>query len=98
MHLILCNKYINCARSYYQTLSIIGTTKLFGLMFEHVTMRPLRCKLDGHRITLTNKKNVYIHLQKKKLYVKLTYCDYPNKNFEHFNLRMTKIWVQQKQE
>ena len=33
---------------------------------------------------------------KKILYAKLIYCDYPNKNFEHFDLRITKIWVQQK--
>ena len=28
--------------------------------------------------------------------MKLTYCDYSNKNFEHVDLRITKIWVQQK--
>jgi len=26
----------------------------------------------------------------KKLYVKLTYCDNPNKNVEHLDLRITK--------
>jgi len=41
-------------------------------------------------ITLKNKKI------KKKLYAKLTYCDHPNKNYERPNLRITKIWVQQK--
>ena len=40
--------------------------------------------------TLAQKK------KKKKLYVKLTYCDHPNKNVEHPNLRITKSWVQQK--
>ena len=30
------------------------------------------------------------------LYAKLTYCNYPNKNFEHSDLRITKFWVQQK--
>ena len=30
---------------------------------------------------------------KKILYAKLIYCDYHNKNFEHFDLRITKIWV-----
>ena len=30
------------------------------------------------------------------LYAKLTYCDYLNKNFEYPDLRITKIWVQQK--
>ena len=41
-------------------------------------------------------KNIFIHLTKKILYAKLTCCDYPNKYFEHPNLRITKIWVQQK--
>ena len=35
-------------------------------------------------------------LTKKILYAKLTYCDQPNKNVEHPDLRITKIWVQQK--
>ena len=35
-------------------------------------------------------------LAKKILYAKLTYWDYFNKNFEHPDLRITKIWVQQK--
>ena len=35
-------------------------------------------------------------LAKKILYAKITYCDYPNKIFEHLDLRITKIWVQQK--
>ena len=30
------------------------------------------------------------------LYAKLTYRDYSNKNVEHPDLRITKIWVQQK--
>ena len=43
-------------------------------------------------------KMAYIHLpkKKKKLYVKLTYCDRPNKNVEHLDLRITKSWVRQK--
>ena len=50
-----------------------------------------------HKTTLTckkKKKNVYIHLpkkKKKKSYAKLTYYDYLNKNFEHPDLRITKI-------
>ena len=41
-------------------------------------------------------KKMYIYTCSKKiLYAKLTYCDYPNKNFEHPNLRITKICVQQ---
>ena len=36
---------------------------------------------------------IYI-LAKKILYAKLTYCNHPNKNFEHPNLRIKKIWVQ----
>ena len=39
---------------------------------------------------------MYIHLLKKILYAKLTYCDYPNKNVEHLDLRITKIWIQPK--
>ena len=34
--------------------------------------------------------------QKKKLYVKLTYFDHPNKNVEHPDMRITKSWVEQK--
>ena len=34
------------------------------------------------------------HVAKNILYIKLTYCDHLNKNIEHFNLRITKIWVQ----
>ena len=42
-------------------------------------------------------KMTYIHLAKKeKKNVKLTYCDCPNKNVEHPDLRITKSWVQQK--
>ena len=41
------------------------------------------------------KKCIYT-LVKKLLYVKLTYCDHPNKNIEHLDLRITKSWVQQK--
>ena len=37
-------------------------------------------------------------LAKKILYAKLTYCKYLNKNVEHPNLRITKIWIQQKYE
>ena len=40
------------------------------------------------------KKYIYT-LTKNILYAKLTYCKYPNKNFEHPNLRITKILVQQ---
>ena len=36
------------------------------------------------------------HLSKKILYAKLIYCNHPSKNVEHPNLRITKIWVQQK--
>ena len=40
---------------------------------------------------------IYIYLSKKKnLYAKIIYCDHPNKNVEHPNLRITKIWFQQK--
>ena len=40
---------------------------------------------------------IYIYaLAKNILNAKLTYCDYPNKKVEHPDLRITKIWVQQK--
>ena len=39
---------------------------------------------------LKKKKIIYIFV-KKKLYAKLTYCDYLNKNFEHSDVRITKI-------
>ena len=39
------------------------------------------------------KNGIYTFAQKKKkkLYVKLTYCDHPNKNVEHPNLKITKF-------
>ena len=40
-------------------------------------------------------KNVYT-LAKNILYTKLIYCDHYNKNIEHSNLRITKIWVKKK--
>ena len=49
------------------------------------------CKLGW----LLAKKCIYT-LAKKILYAKLTYCNYLNKNVEHPDLRITKIWVQQK--
>ena len=40
---------------------------------------------------------IYIYIQAlAALYAKLTYCDYLYENFEHSDLRITKIWVQQK--
>ena len=43
-------------------------------------------------------KNVYMFApkKKKKLYTKLTYCNHFNKNIEHPDLKITRIWVQQK--
>ena len=38
--------------------------------------------------------NVYIPA-KKYVYIKLTYCEHPNKNNEHPDLRIIKNWVQQ---
>ena len=38
------------------------------------------------------KKCIYT-LTRKILYTKLTYCNYPNENFEHLDLRITKFWV-----
>ena len=37
---------------------------------------------------------MYIYLQ-KNVYTKLTYCEHPNKNIEHPDLRIIKNWVQQ---
>ena len=46
---------------------------------------------------LQKKNYIYIYiLFKKILYDKLIYCDCPNKNVEHPNLRITKIQIQQK--
>ena len=39
------------------------------------------------------KKCIYTFV-KKILYAKPTYCDQSNKNVEHPDLRITKIWVQ----
>ena len=49
---------------------------------------------DGHKITLTCKKNCIYTLAKYiYIYIKLTYCDHSNKNVEHPNLGITKIWI-----
>ena len=45
------------------------------------------CKGDHPNL----QKNVYICLQKKILYVKLTYLNHPNKNFEHPDLKSITI-------
>ena len=44
----------------------------------------------------TRKKMCIYTLTKNILYAKLIYYDHLNKNFEHLDLRITKIWVQQK--
>ena len=49
----------------------------------------------GHRTTLTC-KNVYIHLPKKKIHAKLPTVTTPNKNVRNPDLKITKIWIQQK--
>ena len=64
-------------------------------------MATLYASQVSHKTTLTcKKKKMYIYIcpkkKKKKSYAKLTYYDYLNKNFEHPDLRITKIGVQQK--
>ena len=51
----------------------------------------LHASRGGHRTDLTCKKLHIYTSKKKKLYVKLTYCDHPNKNVEHPILRITKV-------
>jgi len=36
---------------------------------------------------------MYIYTCQNILYAKLTYYDYFNKNYEHTDLRITKIWI-----
>ena len=45
---------------------------------------------DGHKITLTCKKNC-IYTLAKYIYIKLTYCDHSNKTVEYLDLGITKI-------
>ena len=33
-------------------------------------------------------------MQKKYVYTKLTYFDYPNKNIDHLDLRIARIFIQ----
>ena len=67
-----------------------------------LTVAVLHASQGGHRTTLTCKKKCIYTLAKnilyEILYAKLTYCDHPNKNFEHPNLRIAKICVQKKWE
>ena len=63
-------------------------------MRDHSSVAALHAKVVIKLPWLT-KKCKYT-LAKKILYTKLIYCDYPNKNFEHPDLKITKIWVQQK--
>ena len=48
----------------------------------------LHASKGDHKTTLTCKKCIYT-VAKEILYAKLTYCDYPNKNFEYLELRIT---------
>jgi len=55
------------------------------------------CKLGWSQDHPDIQKIAYIHLLKNSyIYVKLIYCDHPNKNIEYSDLRVTEIWVQQK--
>ena len=54
---------------------------------------------QGGRRPLDLQKNVCIYIYIfaiKNLYTKLTYYNHPNKNVECSDLRITKIWIQQK--
>lgn len=55
----------------------------------------LHASQAGHKTTMTCKKIIYT-LAKNILYAKLTYCHHSIKNYEHLDLRITKMWVQQK--
>ena len=64
------------------------------MMVPHANTGSSTCKLGWSQDHLDLQKMAYIHLQKKKkLYVKLNYCDLPNKNVEYTDLRITKSWV-----
>ena len=55
-------------------------------------MAALHASQGGHRTTLVCKK-LHIYICKYiyiYIYVKLTYCDNPNKNVEYLDLRITK--------
>ena len=63
------------------------------------------CKPGGYKITWLapnlqkekeKKKSIYTLAKNILLYAKLIYRDYLNKNVEHPDLRIIKIWVQQK--
>ena len=87
---------------------LILTLALEALWQDHISdhlkglLLLLRCKQGLGSVwtclqLLTNLHFISIYtLAKKILYVKITYCDYSNKNVEHSDLRITKIWVQQK--
>ena len=50
------------------------------------------CLHQIRKVTRPGLSKKCIHtLTKKLLYAKLTYCDYPNKNFEHPDLSIIKI-------
>ena len=86
-------------RVIYQTLPIVGFepgTSTSQILKSGSITDGFVCKLGWSQDHLDLQKNVYIHLPKKILYAKLTYCDHPSKNVKQPDLRITKIWVQQK--
>ena len=55
------------------------------------------CKLGWSQEHPNLQKIAYVHLLKNSyIYAKLIYCEHLNKNVEYSDLRITKIWVQQK--
>ena len=87
-----CNKLINL-HNYTQT--DVDHLKIYKKVLGIFLVVALHASQGGHKTTLTCKK-IYVYICQKILYAKLTYCDYHNKNFEHFDLRITKIWVEKK--
>ena len=63
---------------------------------EHNCSGNSTCKLGWSQDHPNLEKKCIYTLVKKILYAKLTYYNHPNKNVEYPNLRIIKIWVQQK--
>ena len=84
-------------KNFQECAALIASSTVCGQLEPQVSsLTAPRASQGGHRTTLTCKKICIYILVKKILYAKLIYCDYPNKNVKHPDLKITKIWVQQK--
>ena len=84
---------VACLCSHFRSIDPVAA--LHASQAGHKTTMTCKKSQAGHKTTMTCKKIIYT-LAKNILYAKLTYCHHSIKNYEHLDLRITKMWVQQK--